>query len=213
MRILIGELRAGPNDVHPCMGKGAGQGSCSGLRLCAAAFGADLGALGAQGEGLSLVFFLVPGKKSDASGLFGSQQVLCGLGDIEDQGDGFVALVGHGIGQDGERADLQAAIAAYGSDIENASDPLWNFHAVQDKNHGSAFAELDQKSLTHVLADSQERKRIRAREADTSARAWASTSVSPSSTSVAPSASVALIFTNGVVSGMTMVAGMAKRRA
>jgi hypothetical protein len=30
---------------------------------------------------------------------------------------------------------------------------------------------------------------------------------------MAPSTSVALIFTNGVVSGMTMVAGMARRRA
>ena len=46
-----------------------------------------------------------------------------------------------------------------------------------------------------------------------SARACASLSVSPWSTTVASWASVALTFTNGVVSGMTMVAGMPSRRA
>jgi hypothetical protein len=46
-----------------------------------------------------------------------------------------------------------------------------------------------------------------------SQRSWESDTVSPSSTTVAPWARVAATFTNGVVTGMTMVAGMPSRAA
>jgi len=47
----------------------------------------------------------------------------------------------------------------------------------------------------------------------TSARRSASATVSPSSTTSAPQLAVASIFTNGVVTGITMVAGMPNRAA
>ncbi len=46
-----------------------------------------------------------------------------------------------------------------------------------------------------------------------SQRACASATVSPSSTTSAPCERVAATFTNGVVTGMTMVAGMPSRAA
>jgi len=50
-------------------------------------------------------------------------------------------------------------------------------------------------------------------DAIASARNCASETASPSSTTVAPYAPVAATFTNGVVTGITMVAGMFMRRA